>query len=77
MNFDTNCGSHFHSASASLVSDIPAGDGNVGNLFLQCRLAARYIRQPYAGVNYIPYIETMNLATVFLLIFLLFEAKAV
>jgi hypothetical protein len=28
------------------------------------RLARRYIRQPYAGVNFIPQSVTMNLATV-------------
>ncbi len=38
----------------SLVSDIPAGDGKHGNLFLRCMQSGRPVWQSYAGVDFNP-----------------------
>ena len=35
----------FFPARESLVSDIPAGDGKIDNLFLQCRIDSSFIFQ--------------------------------
>ncbi len=40
--YQTNC-------RESLVSDIPAGDGNVGNLFLRCVYRPRTVYEPKCG----------------------------
>ena len=36
----------------SLVSDIPAGDGNIEKLFLQCNVGLRYIKTFAQSLNY-------------------------